>query len=488
MATVRAWTSPSAFSKLCGLLCALFLMACEPAPAPDIPAEASGRNVIVIVIDSLRPDHLGYGGYSRATSPFMDRIAAQSVTFDQAFANSSFTQQSVATLMSGLLPSRTGSTGWGVPPFKSSMTLGEIYARAGYRTAFFSNTLVLEDPLFSQGFEKVEILGNKWDYNGGGLQLSKTAAEFAKAQRDERFLMYLHYLDPHAPYRPPKEVHSLFVDEIYPHPMELYPYVRDHVHELVKTGFGPGDPRFEDLVTRYDAEIALVDRAIETLFKDLDAAGLLEESILVITSDHGEEFLDHQFVDHAWTLYNESLRVPLLIWTPEIHPSRTDQRVDLADLLPTLMELSEISYDPEAFDGKSLFQSSDSGFHLDPQPKAHVAEVLIANRNTLRSITVGRWKYIAAWKWHSPEERAAALVAENVPATDIWGPVAHEELYDLEADPGETMDVSADHPEVVSRFRSHLENYLASCSKEEGRAPTEFNPEQESALKSLGYL
>ncbi len=488
MGTHRAWLPPGVIRGCLVAWCAWVCLSCEPPPPPDLPLEAAGRNVIVIVIDSLRPDHLGYGGYSRSTSPFIDKIASESVTFDEAFSSSSFTQQSISTLMSGLFPSRTGSTEWGVPPFESSMTLGEIYARAGYRTAFFSNTLVLEDPLFSQGFEEVQILGDRWDYSGGGLQLSKKAADFAAAHRDERFLMYLHYLDPHAPYRPPKELHRRFVDEIYPNPMPLYPQVRDQCYELVQSGFGPGDPRFDDMVTRYDAEIALVDQAIEALFKDLEASGLLKESIVVITSDHGEEFLDHQFVDHAWTLYNESLRVPLLVWTPGIHPLRTDQRAGLADLLPTLLELSDIPYAADSFDGKALFQSTDTGFHLEPRQKVHVAEVLIQNRNILRTVMVGRWKYIAAWKWHPPEERAAALKATLVPATDIWSSPIREELYDLESDPGETSDVSSQHPDVVSRFRNHLENYLASCAKVEGRAPTAFSPEQEAALKSLGYL
>ncbi len=488
MATLQARVSWGFSLKLLGILSALVGLSCEPGPSIVMPAETKGRNVIVIVIDSLRADHLGYAGYPRPTSPFMDKIASEGVVFDQAYSNSSFTQQSISTLMSGLFPSRTGSTEWGVPPFKSSMTLGEIYARAGYRTAFFSNTLVLKDPLFSQGFEEVQFLGDRWDYSGGGLQLSKAAASFAESHRDESFLMYLHYLDPHGPYRPEEEVYRLFADEVYPDPISLYPHVRDQCHELVKSGFGPGDPRFEDLVTRYDAEIATVDRAIEALFTDLEDSGLLEDSIVVITSDHGEEFLDHRFVEHAWTLYNESLRVPLLMWTPGASPLRTDQRAGLADLLPTLLQLSGIPYSAESFDGQSLFQSSSPGFHLEPQRKVHVAEVLIQNRNILRTMMVGRWKYIAAWKWHPPEERAAALAAEPGPATDIWGPPIREELYDLAVDPDERTDVSTENADVVARFRGHMANYLASCSRVEGRAPTALSPEEESALKSLGYL
>jgi arylsulfatase len=476
------------------------------SPADDTPVEAgpvlSGDNLVVVNIDSLRSDHLGCYGYPRNTSPVIDRLAAEGVVFDQALSNSSFTRESVATLLTGRLPTSGSSLGWSAAPSTAQPTLGQLFGGAGYRTGFFSNSVMLASPRFTRGFEEVQHLPERWGMSRMGPGLSARATEFLERNAGERFLLYLHYLDPHGPYDPPEETYLELAPEIYPEPLHVYGGLRGALPELLTQGFGPGDARFDDLVTRYDAEILDTDRAIGTLISTLERLGLDRNTLVVITADHGEEFLEHDFLEHAWTLYQESLRIPLILWAPgRLEAQHVVRRVGAVDLLPTLLELMGIDRAGLRLDGYPLLDSlgNPTTRPLDEGP--FVAELMIRERLMQRTVIEGDWKYIASYRWLTPAERPeAARVEEDLRDRGYdrplppWAPVVREELYNLAEDPEEQDDLSGANEDKLREMRRGLDAYRAYCERHglpsDGTAGTldTLTPAERERLRALGYL
>ncbi len=480
--------------RLARLLPLAALAACSPdddlASAP-----CAGDNLVVIVVDTLRADRLGFHGYSRDTSPFLDELAAESVVFERAYSTSSFTRESISSLLTGRLPSLSGSRGWEAAPSNELSTLGETYRRAGYRTGFFTTTIMLTNERFTRGFDDVDQLVTENGVSGKSHELSERALRFARESAGKPFMMYVHYLDPHGPYAPPESLHRRFADEIYPDPVELYVQLRPRVHEYVERGFGPGDPAYEDQQIRYDAEIVDTDAAIRRLFDGLEELGVVEDTLVVVTSDHGEEFLDHGFVEHAWTLYEESVHVPLLFWSPgELPPARVSHPVSLVDVAPTIMRLQGLSRRGEPTDGFVFLDANGAPVEREAPI---VSELLIGHRNVVRSVVDGDWKYVQWRRWLSPRRRSVVAQGEkghrqreDETPFDPWGPVQREELFDLASDPDEKNDLAKSEPERLEELREVLRLYerraRAAAPNQQGSA--EERPDDASAdFEALGY-
>ena len=472
------------------------LFACEPAaPSPD--ALIDQKNLVVIVVDTLRADHLGYNGYARKTSPFLDSLASKSVVFDRAYSASAFTRESIAALLTGRLPSLSGSAGWNAAPSSELPSLGTSYQAAGYRTGFFTSTIMLGNQRFTKGFSDVDQLVSKGGMSGTSHKLTARTLQFIKACQGQPFMAYVHYFDPHGPYNPPKKLQSRFTDRIYPKPVGLYSDLRPEVPEYVKRGFGPGNPAFEDMLIRYDAELLDTDRAIGQLFKGLRELGLADDTLAVVTADHGEEFLDHGFVEHAWTLYEESIHVPLLICAPgSLAPARVTTPVSLVDLVPTVTMLQGVSRAGYPTDGQPLFSQA-----LLPivTKRPVISELLIHHRNVVRSVVFGDEKLIQARRWLTPAERS--LVAQNerqheldamAEPIDVWGPVVNEEFFDLAADALEQHELSGDGRASLEELRellSELEQQAISIDpKQQGSSDEQaIDEETQKLIEGIGY-
>jgi arylsulfatase len=472
----------------------------ESCLSPEPPRALRGHNLILINVDTLRADHLGCYGYARDTSPFIDQLAEGGILFERALSNSSFTRESVSVLFSGRLPTSGASTGWDAAPSEMQPTLAERLLAHGLRTGFFSNTTMLEHPAFTRGFEEFEHLPDRWGVSRAGPALTERALEYVERHAGERFALYLHYLDPHGPYDPPTNRYERFAQSPFPAPVSLYKEVRPDCAALIEEGFGPGDDRFEDLVLRYDAEIADTDAAIELLVKGLEEIGLLEKTLVVLTADHGEEFLEHAFVEHAWTLYGESLHVPLILWSPgALEPQRNGSIVSTVDVLPTLLELMGVPYEGKDFDGQALLKWNGDDVRTVPPPQRFIGELLIRERNVLRTVIEDPFKYIVAYRWLRPEARPEAArieqklrAQEGRPPFPLWGPVVEEQLYRLSDDPREERNVLTTYPGWRAKLRRELEAYQKRC-EEHGLAPGEtpspdLSPEERSRLRELGYL
>lgn len=499
-------TNPARFYKIL-ILTIIFVMFSFDITVSSRAKDPDNYNLIIINIDALRADHLGCYGYSRNTTPFIDSLAEEGVIFKQAMSNSSYTRESVAVLLSGLLPSHNQTFGWEVAPPVKNCWMGQIYKEAGYKTGFFSNTTELREPTFTTGFEEVEHLYREWGVSRVGSKLSTRAINFIKKCGNNKFMMYLHYLDPHGPYDPPKNRYLQFADKFFPNPLRIYDDIRLNCSKLTKEGFGPGESRFEDLVLRYDAEILDTDYAIKSLFEGLKYLGLIDKTIIVVTADHGEEFLEHGYVEHAWTLFNESIHVPLIIWAPAIlKPNSYSELVSTVDILPTVLTLTDLSYDIEKeFDGESLFIKRQNNFYFRAPNKPYIAELLIQHRNLVRAVIRDGWKYIAVQRWLEPESRPYAILNQERLASEfrdgkraelgILSPVIREELYNIREDFFEQKNISTAFTDKLNEFREILENYEVSCENPDGSKPQRENLPKENLspgdiekIKSLGYL
>jgi arylsulfatase A-like enzyme len=491
-ATISRVTRRGARLLVCSLL-PFAAAACSPSPAPS---PLAGRDLILVNVDALRADHLGCYGYARDTSPFLDSLCREGVVFERASAGSSYTRESVAALFTGLLPSKSGAIGWNAAPPPARATLAERLRRHGYRTGFLSNTVMLQNPGFTRGFETVRHLPRRWSLSGEGPRLSAAALDFVRKTAPERFFLYLHYLDPHAPYEPAPRFTRRFSASESPDPLSLYEDVAPRLAQLRAEGFGPGDPRFEDLVTRYDAEIAATDEALQQLFRGLAELGVLDHTLVVITADHGEEFLEHDFVEHGWTLYEEVLRVPLVFFSPGVlRPARVASRASHVDLVPTLLTLLGVSDDGSEFDGSPLFEADSEHVIPATSERARIAELLIPRRQILRSVLQGDWKYVATWRQLDPSKRATVRERPRDREPDLWGAPVREELFYLGADPGERRNRLAAHPgvrrrlfEVLARFRDTGPNYgFAPGTVPGAGGDLELPPEDVERLEALGY-
>ncbi len=472
---------------------------CEP---PDRVA----HNIVLVVIDALRADHLGCYGYERNTSPFIDSLAREGLVFDCAYSNSSYTRESVASLFTGQLPSHSGAVGWHASPPEEAQTLAECLRSQGYRTGSMSNSIMIRSKRFQQGFDSSRYPSAGQMLSGGGPPLTRSALDFVRNCGEEKFFLYLHYLDPHGPYEPPDSYYLRYADSVFPEPVPLYGHIRNKCFWMREEGFGPGEPRFEDLVLRYDAEIAHVDDSLRALFAGLRKQGKLDNTLVVVTADHGEEFLEHGYVEHAWTVYAESLRIPLLFWRPGlIAAERVVPQVSWVDLLPTLLGMTGAPSPPQPLDGTPLLQEEGGRWTFADPGTPIIAEMLIQSRCLVRSVILGDWKYNAAHKWVGFPERERllpqlgklrkAFAQGRIQPMAPWAPLVLEELYHLSEDPGEETNLLEDGPaEKLELMRCILRSYQEKCQrKTEAASPLGPGEEpvetvDEESLRALGYL
>lgn len=344
------------------------------AAVPRAAAPASAPNVVLVVVDTVRADHLGCFGYARATSPSIDALAAGGATFTHASSQAPWTAASIASLLSGVDPSVHGLDGgveWrgGMPggalPFTAQRTiavgvpmLASMLRAAGYRTAgFVSNVYVNSIFGFGSGFDV--FADDHADYSADVLARKRRGDEtltlvgrWLDTKPAEPFLLFVHLNDPHWPYDPPPPFGSAWTAEYRGRiaPRDTGFVVESEgrpVHDL-----GPDDLAY--LIGLYDGEIAFADSLVGDLGRRLGAAGLTRPVVTVLASDHGEEFLDHGSTSHGYTLFEEQTHVPLVVSAPgRIAPVRVDAPVELVDVVPTVLDLAGVAV-PPGLQGRSL--------------------------------------------------------------------------------------------------------------------------------------
>jgi len=446
----------SASALFCGL--ALLAGACSPArPKPP-------HGVLVLLVDCLRYDHVGLDGSKLPTTPAIDAaFGKRSVVFRKAYSEASWTRPSVPSLLTGLYPSEhglgdfvmTGEHVEGRALSSKVTTLAEGMKAAGYRTALVAYQAQLS-PKFhlDQGFDF---------YNNnsmGAPRINSRFLDWLDQEPGKPFFAYLHYLDIHWPYCPPASTLGKFDSD--PPTISLcdnWRKLRNDIHSG-KVVFDAEQKRM--LAARYAEEILALDAQIGNLIENLRQRGLWDDTLVVLTADHGEELMERGGIEHGQSMHEELLHVPYVwklpeSWGDERRGRSFDELVETRSLLPTIFSLVGQPI-PQEVSAPSLIP-----WLWGPAPQKPPYEYAAAEANGMLSVRTERWHLI-----FTPGSKKV-------------------ELYDVVADPGELHDVSASEPRALDQMQSLMRRWRLGLHPIGADAMT-LDKETEEGLRSLGYL
>lgn len=455
-----------------GLAAGCWLAVLSPALASSTaeqadPAPERRPNVLLIVIDTLRADHLAAYGYDRPTSPHLDRLASEGVLYEQCISASSWTLPAHASLFTGLFPRDHRCTSETQNLADSFDTLAEILRASGYHTGGFSNNVWTHDESgLKQGFDHFLELWRQQDSREEGISLDDRDTDMGATVTNERVLewldglsdrerpwfVFINYFEPHLPYRPARPHDGDFL------PAEVDPKIVQRLRSfyspreysyILRTPWGEvSAEELAVLTSLYDAEIAYVDAKIGELVAGLRARDLLDDTLLVVTSDHGEHLGENHMLDHKLSVYEPLLRVPLILWNPKRLAGgvRVGAQVQAHDVFGTILDLS------------AARRGDFAKLPFDGQGKEYTFAELAYPGIFLELIA----KRVPGW---SAKPFARALKAVRGPRYKlIWGSDERVELYDVVADPYESHDLAADRPDVVEKLRRVLESFNGGTS------------------------
>ena len=441
-----------------------------PSAAPDAAAVLAGPGprppVVLYMVDTLRADHLGCYGYPLDVSPAIDAFARYAVLFEEAFAQSSWTRPSVASVLTGLLPPTHGANLRRHALRPEALTLAEVLAAAGYRTAaFVSNPNVAAELGFAQGFDHFDYLGST---EIDGVEVVDRAVEWLDGLaggEDRPPFLFVHTVDPHSPYDPPPAYRRRFAPEApastVQQPNELLAGLHSGKTEL-------DEGTLADIVALYDAEIAYNDSAFARLRAALEARRLWDAAVVTVLSDHGEEFYEHQGFEHGKTLYDESVRVPWILKLGDRGPvGRIPGAVQLVDLFPTLLEALGIP-PPAGLEGRSLLPRMAASPGGPSPPPVPILTYLHLNGPPQAGLRGGGFQLL--------------LQRDG----DRW---IRPLLFDLAADPGETENLAEKRP-ILSRYLDAQlrRRLLESGARALEPVDVELDEDLVRRLEALGYL
>jgi len=428
------------------------------------PAGEEPLSLVLVSLDTLRADRLGCYGYERDTSPKLDRFAGDAVLFEYAVSQANETVRSHRSFFTSSYPREAMAR-------VDKVMLAERLQQAGFATGGFTDGGPMsKDFGFHRGFDEFTEWGN-----GIALKRSQALKWLDSLPAGQRFFCFIHCFDIHAPYAPPKEYRDLFGGD---NPSRIEPKASAdllrRIREIIPAGGegGTGEKpvlsdddrrRMSDL---YDGGIRYTDDELDHLFQALGERGLLERSVVVVLSDHGEEFWDHGSVLHGHTLHQELTRVPLVLRVPGAAPRRVAERVALLDLLPTLLDL--LGLEPAAgAEGVSLVPLLQGAADARGGPPL-LSEGMETGHYALID---GGYKLI-----RRPDRR-------------------QYELYHIDSDPLERRDIARQEPERVAQMSQVMrQHHQALADLPRPRPPKTARPGQtldprtEERLRQLGYL
>ena len=438
--------------------------------------------MILISIDTLRADHVSSYGYERDTCPRIDAFAERGTLFVDAISPAAWTVPAHATMMTGLAPIAHGLLDYPKPGRLSpkTTTLAGRLKREGFHTAAFTGggTMSAKHGI-DQGFDVFESTGLHF-----ATKLDAVRSWLDAIPEGDRFFLFLHGFDTHGPYEPAPPYDTEFA--------------RDYDGPLQKK-FEPDVERPSEsvvnyVISQYDGEIKATDDLIGGFLDELGGKGLLDEALVVITSDHGEEMFEHGESEHTHSLYDELVRVPLIFVGPNVPPARVEEQVGLIDLFPTILDL--VGLEPSTpVQGRSLFPPTDvdrEGDRVGSPPARPVFSFVgfTSYPYSLSAVRTNEWKLIVwslagmrevDWK-QRVRKRYTYRLSERYED--------YVELFDLRDDPRERRDVSEANPDVVRALTQLLDDYVASAG-DLGSEPVEAlesDPEYLKALEKLGYV
>ena len=436
-------------------------------------------NVVVVLVDTLRADHLKCYGYHRNTAPALEELAGRGAIFTECYAPSDYTPASTASLFTGQYPLAHGYLNSHYVLAETHATMAEIFQRQGYATAgFIANGLAGRKYQMDQGFD------HYFEKNrASAAELVAAASAFIQQRADEPFFAYLHFLDVHDPHRIPKEYHGRFADPAdFAYDMQDTLQLDNFVMRAwwaAAQGWRDQAVKpeqvaayFADYIQLYDASIAYWDEHLGALLDLLAVQGIDQRTIIVVTSDHGEQFLEHGYFGHGNSGYQVGLHIPFIICDP-LHPHiaglQVDNLVNAVDILPTLLARLNWPIEP-AVQGRERWSLLASGAPGEVAGSIYTEGTFMANRpfsTLIQTYREGEWK----------------LLLDRLRDT--------KELYHLKEDPDELRDRFAEQPEIAAqlygKIRQYYNGHLQLFARQQ-QSQMQLAEQKLQELSALGYI
>jgi arylsulfatase A-like enzyme len=448
---------------LLALIPALLLAACKPGGCE--PAGEEGvRRIVLISIDTLRADHLGTYGHRRKTSPNLDALAARGAVFEDTSTTAPWTLPAHVSMLTGLYPEQTRVRtrevlGEDIP------TMAETLLAAGYRTGGMGNVRWLQ-PAFrlNRGFEQWRLLPADESRKGAAARITDFGMEFLEQNDGERCFLFLHYFDVHSPYRSQPVFERAFLppgfrktSKVTGATMQLGLAATDHGYVVFS------EQEREDLERLYDAGILQLDYDLGRLFRFIDERFGFDDTLVIVTSDHGEGFLEHGRFSHGADQYQEVLRVPLILRGGSVPASvRIDAPTSIVDVAPTIFAAAGVA-------PRGTLPGVDLGRDWEAPALARDERVLYSqsapgpDKDVIRMARRGRLKLI----------------------TNLES--GRRELYDLKADPTEHEDLSEARPKLADELSALMDQFFVHGDEDQPNT-LELDPETVERLRKLGYI
>jgi arylsulfatase A-like enzyme len=464
-------------------LAVLSLSACTPTEIDQNRQREKSPNVVLVVLDTVRADALSCYGNPRQTTPHTDRLAAGGVRFDNAYSTCFWTLPSHASLFTGLYPSQASATSETNHLPERLTTLAEHLVSEEYRTAaVVRNAWISAERGFAQGFD---LFVEDWREDSGDEATDeREAVELAiewigeNAGEEEPFFLFINLNVAHLPYTPPEPTRVTFASE---------QWSQERIDRMMSIEGGWGhftgnlkldDRDFRLLRDLYEAEVSIADEHVGLVLDAIKDLGVLDQTLIIVTSDHGENLGDHGLIDHVFSLYDTTVRVPLIVRYPRRFEAGqvVDDLVSLVDVFPTVLEVT----------GSSPVAGGLSGVALgNPRAGEHTA-VYAENGRPINGVRLLK-------KWFpdfdtSTIDHPMRMIRSGTFKL-IWTADVSAELFDLEADPGELSELASARPDLR---RSLLEGLRAwSLALEPRVTPHAFESRDRQSLdrlRALGYV
>ena len=452
---------------------------CDNRRQADAPPRP---NVVLISVDTLRADHVGCYGYAREATPELDKFAERSVRFANAFAQASWTLPSHMCMMTSQYPHIHGVETDKQALADETVTVAEVLGEHGYETgAVISWTFVSKKYGFAQGFDEFEellppphLVNSETTASYKAEEVTNHAIRWLQRERDKPFFLFVHYFDPHINYAPPPPFDRMFVENYQGLRRGSFKWLRQHIRGARGRPATISDEDLKYVEGLYDGEIRYTDTHVGRLLAAIEAQVGLEDTLIIFTSDHGEEFNDHGSMEgHQWTLYDEVLHVPFLVHLPGDRNAGTviDTPIELIDIPTMVCGVLRVPT-PAGFQGLdrlNLLAGEDEAL----APRRMFAEIDRHNRK--QSLRTERYKLI-----HTDD---IGVNKRGIPVTPGY------ELYDLAADPAEQENLfdasNAEHEALVKI----LEDWKATTAPTPGAIRTvELSDAERRRIESLGYV
>jgi arylsulfatase A-like enzyme len=474
------------------------LFVSNPVISADTRRIQSDPNVVIIAADALRADHLSCYGYERQTSPNIDQFAGESVLFQSAISQASWTLPSFISLFTSLEPSFHGILSGNARLHSSVKTLPKILQKNGYLTAASVDNPHLFPAIgLAEGFDLYSYRNT--DVEG---QLA-TIGSWLDSMKGQKFFLFIHLISTHLPYAPPAPYAAAFRKADRPISTHL-PYAPPPpyaaalrkadrltamasartIYELDRTCKRLSFAHRTDLIALYDGEILYLDDILRRLFASMKQLDLYRDTLVVFLSDHGEQFQEHGYLSHGKTLYQEEILVPLIMKLPagtRYEAKRIPAVVRTIDIFPTICDILRIQ-PSDTIRGKSLVpllrgQAFEEGVVFSELPGYGKL-----------AIKKGQYKYIYT------DQKVCAWTMKNMNRLNCW-PTADEELYDLNEDPGESRNIAAVRPDLLEIFRKERKHFAEishkfrqSAKKARENDRTVLDQATTERLRALGYI